>query len=255
MIGLIGVCQTSPAFIQEHVEAFCVERSLRWQLVKGESGGKKGRDVLLYLSYESFAHDLYRQRELKGVAIVFDTPECLKRLTPIVFVEDVECYAVEQLSAHAFLAELERLIEGRQTINVKITPINTLASLIARNQQGKMLHLYNRVVFSATGARRDGLKKAILRYMFGDLTKPKFTAEIAPLTTRGATGDHFTALWSFLETSDGDKIMRVLREIKRRRFNENIDYTQLKAKHGTDEFEMQFLSRAYCDVVLGKKSS
>lgn len=255
MIGLIGICQTAPSFIQEHVDAFCTERGLKWQLVKGEAGGKKGRDVLLYLSYESLAHDLYRQKEIKGVAIVFDTPECLKRLTPIVFVEDIDCYSVDQLDAHTFLAELERLVEGCQTIDVKVTPINTLASLIARNQQGKMLHLYNRVIFSATGGRRDGLKKTILRYLFGDLTKPKFQTEIAPLLTRGATGDHFTALWGFLETDDGTRIMRVLREIKRRRFNENIDYAQLKAKHSTDEFEMQFLSRAYCDAVLGKKSS
>lgn len=255
MIGVIGICQTSLVYVVEHATTLCANAGLSWQLVDDDSATKKKRNLLFYPCYETFVHDLYQQKAIKGVAVIFDSPEKLKRITPITFVEDVAEYNPDPMDIQAFFNTVQTLVEDRQEVTITVKTVDPLKALVRDRQKGKILHHYNRVVYSVSGARKEELTRALLRYLFGDLTRARFLDEVQTLVARGKVSEHFQTLWAFMETEDGQALQRALREIKRRRFSDNINYPQLKATYGADEFEMQFLAMGYCKVVRGVKST
>lgn len=255
MIGVIGICQTSIVYITEHAAILCKDAGLSWQLVGETTGAKKKRDLLFFPSYETFVHELFRQDKLKSVAVVFDSPEKLKRITPITFVEDVAEYSAEPLDIHTFFSTVQRLREENVVQDIKVKVMDPLKALVREQQKGKILHHYNRVVYSTSGARKEELTRTLLRYLFGDIPRARFLEDIKPFTTRGKVAEHFTTLWAFMESEEGQQLQRALREIKRRRFSPNINYPQLKDAYGADDFEMQFLAMGYCKVVRGVKSA
>lgn len=245
MYGVIGICQTSPSYVMEHLSRICDDKIT--MMLVGDSGAKKGFKILLYPSLTHLVHDLDQQASINAVALLFDTPENLKRVGAQ-FTEDPEEYMPDAVDITELKRTVLACLERKKHVEYRLTDINILNELIEDRQRGKILHHYTKLVYSHTGTRREDLKSLLLRFLFGDIKVQTFMDEIAAFTKRDQALSYFVKLWDFID-KEGQPLINALRHMKKRRFAATINVAQVSREFKADEYEINFLSKSYQDML------